>query len=90
MEPSRGTATNRRETTMGSKIGYYTSDSERHDIASRSPFEMYELEAFLGDFASDYDIAAIIDDATAIDYSNGNRYWLGVDLAEVCEQHRIK
>lgn len=49
-------------------------------------FQQYELDAYLGDFAKDYDIGAIIDEATVI--VGGNRYWKSdVDLGEICERH---
>ena len=51
-------------------------------------FEQYELDAYLGEFAEDLDIEAIIDEATEIDYRTGNRYWKdGIDLAEICERN---
>lgn len=37
-------------------------------------FEMYELEAYMGDYADDFDVEAIIDEATYVD-ANGNRRW---------------
>ena len=53
-----------------------------------SRFDYYELEAYLGEFACDYDIDAIIDDATVIDYETGNRFWKDdIDLASICEAH---
>lgn len=67
---------------------------ERSDVLSlmpkRKPFEDYELEAYLGDFISDYDYDSIVEDSTFIDYSTGNRYWKdGIDLAEICAKHDI-
>lgn len=51
-------------------------------------FEINELESYLGDFVEDYDIEAIIDEATEIDYSTGKRYWKNdIDLAEICERN---
>ena len=51
-------------------------------------FEMYELEAFLGEFVSDFDVDAIIDDATYIE--DGNRFWIeGIDLDAICERHAL-
>lgn len=42
------------------------------------------------DFIDDYDIDGIIEEATEIDYSNGNRYWLDdVDLAEIAQRNEL-
>lgn len=52
------------------------------------PFQQYELDSFLGDFASEYDIEAIIEDATTLDYKSGKRYWKqNIDLNEICAEH---
>ena len=51
-------------------------------------YQEYELEAYLGESIDDFDIEAIVDEATEIDYSDGNRYWKeGIDLAEICAKH---
>lgn len=56
----------------------------------KSLFEQYELDAFLGDHAGDYDVDAIVEEATYVDYSDGNRYWAeGIDLADVCARHDL-
>ena len=48
---------------------------------------MYELEAFLGGYASDFDVNAIIEEATVVDGS-GNRYWKeGIDLNGICRRN---
>ena len=51
-------------------------------------FQMYELEALLGDQASDFDIDAIIAEATEID-ADGDRVWtaFGEDLYEIIARH---
>ena len=68
---------------------------ERNDVEryleehgkKRKPFERYELDVFLGDFANDFDIDAIIDEATEID-GRGNRVWRdNIDLNEICARH---
>ncbi len=38
-------------------------------------FQDHELDAMLGEFANDYDREGIIEEATEIDYTTGNRYW---------------
>ena len=46
--------------------------------------QMYELEAFLGEYIDDYDVDAIVEAATEIG-EDGNRYWIeDVDLSEIC------
>lgn len=55
-----------------------------------SAFDYWELIAYLGDYAEDYDIDGIIDEATVIDYATGNRFWAeDIDLAEICERHEL-
>ena len=66
----------------------YRRSVEDRLASTRKPFEMYELEAYLGDFAGDFDVDAIVDEATYVDPRTGNRYWReGVDLNEVCARH---
>lgn len=49
-------------------------------------FEAYELDAFLGEFISEFDVDAIIDDATYI--KGGKRYWKnGIDINDICKKH---
>ena len=54
---------------------------------------MCELAAYLGDFVDDYDIDAIVEEATEIDYSNGNRYWIedirDEDFAEIVRLNEL-
>ena len=58
-------------------------------MPSRSIFHQYELDAYLGDFADDFDVDAIIDEATEV-LPDGNRYWVdGIDLAEICARHDL-
>lgn len=58
--------------------------------SKREPFQMYELEAYLGDFVESYDIGAIIGEATEIDCCSGNRYWVDdIDLADICSRHEL-
>lgn len=53
-------------------------------------FQQYELDAFLGEHKDSFDIEAIIDEATEIDYRTGDRYWAeGIDLAEICAKHEL-
>jgi excisionase family DNA binding protein len=76
----------------GRKIGnawqVYRYSVENRLQENRKPFERYELDAYLGDFADDFDVDAILDEATEIDPRAGNRYWIdGIDLAEICAKH---
>lgn len=78
----------------GRKVGnawqVYRYSVEDRMEQTRKPFEQYELDAYLGDFADDFDIDAIIDEATEVDYRTGNRYWRdGIDLAEICARHDV-
>lgn len=51
-------------------------------------FDYYELEAYLGEWTYQYDMDAIIDDATVVDYETGDRFWKDdIDLWEICEAH---
>lgn len=53
-------------------------------------FQQYELDAYLGDFAGDFDVEAILDEATFVDPKTGNRFWReGIDLAEICQRHDL-
>ena len=54
-------------------------------------FQMYELEAFLGEYIDDYDIDAIIDEATETSYKDGNRYWKvdADELSKIAARHDI-
>lgn len=53
-------------------------------------FERYALEAFLGESIADFDIDAIIEEATEINPKDGNRYWRdGIDLAEIVARHDL-
>ena len=55
---------------------------------SKNLFQECELTAYLGDFIEDFDVEAIVDEATEIGYKTGNRYWKdGIDLAEICAKH---
>lgn len=52
-------------------------------------YERYELEAYIGsENLKDFDIDAIEDEATEIDYGTGNRVWRdGIDLNAICAAH---
>lgn len=52
-------------------------------------FQMYELEAFLGESIDDFDIDAIIDETTETSSKDGNRYWKvdADELAEIAASH---
>jgi hypothetical protein len=70
----------------------YRQDVRRVIVAQDYPtrFQECELDAFLGESAADYDIDAIIEEATDVNYSDGNRYWKnGIDLNEICARHDI-
>ena len=51
-------------------------------------FQMYELEAYLGDFIEDFDVDAIINESTDVD-SDGDRVWTatGDDFIEIVKRH---
>lgn len=56
----------------------------------KSVFQKHELEAYLGGFEGDFDVEAIIGDATEVDFRTGRRYWReGIDLAAICESHDL-
>lgn len=60
-------------------------------MAASNLFQQYELDAFLGDFADEFDVDGIIDEATEIDCKSGNRYWReGIDLSEIAQRHEIE
>lgn len=57
-------------------------------MADRNVYDEHEVDVFLGDEAEEYDYWGIMDEATFED--DGIRYWRpNVDLAEVCERHRV-
>lgn len=65
-------------------------EEEGDEMDTSRLFQMYELEAYLGDYVEDFDVDAIIDEATEIDYSDGNRYWIeGIDLNEIAMRHDV-
>ena len=58
-------------------------------MSDKNIFQQYELDAYLGDFVNDFDVDAIIDEATNFD-PDGNRYWKDdIDLAEICQRHDL-
>lgn len=58
-------------------------------MSDRAIFQQYELDAYLGDFAGDFDVEAILDEATEVG-PDGNRYWKeGIDLTAICERHDL-
>ena len=68
--------------------GTYT----RHDVMEvvmERQFQQYELDAYLGDFAGDFDVEAIVGEVTYVG-SDGNRYWRDLDGDEflrIVESH---
>ena len=46
-------------------------------------FQMYELEAYLGDFVGDFDVDAIVAEVTEVDYRTGNRCWKQLEPDEL-------
>lgn len=55
-------------------------------------FYIDELESFIGDCIEEYDIDAIVDVVTEIDYSSNKRYWKDIseaELFEICEAYRV-
>lgn len=64
---------------------------------TRTQYQAHEIEALLGDYAGDYDIEALVDEITEVDYRTGNRYYteeyrsLDDDgLAQLLERHEIR
>lgn len=56
----------------------------------RELFQYCGLESFLGEYIDDFDVAAIIEEATEIDPRTGNRYWLDdIDLAAIAARHDL-
>lgn len=54
-------------------------------------FQFYELESYLGYYIDDYDIDAIINEATEVDYNDGKLYWIeDVDLDEIADRHMLR
>ena len=79
----------------GRKVGktwyVYRHSVESRLESQRKPFERHELDSYLGDFAEDFDVDAILEEATVVDPRTGNRYWReGIDLAEICQRHDSK
>ena len=53
-------------------------------------FYIDELYEFLGEFAEEYDIDGIVEDATFMDYETQMRYWNDIseeELFEICQNH---
>lgn len=52
-------------------------------------FEPYMLDVYLGT-PDDFDVDAIIEEATEINYEDGKRYWkCDIDLNEICAAHQL-
>ena len=53
-------------------------------------FQQYELDALLGDYADDYDVDAIVEEATEVD-ADGDRVWtaFGNELDDIIERHDL-
>ena len=68
-------------TTTNTNLDRYELDI----IDDTEEFELYSggVESILGDFADDYDVAAIEDALTFIDYETGHRYWKNVSEDEL-------
>lgn len=69
----------------------YDDENTDYDAWSRNRrrlYQPYELESYLGDYIDDYDLDAIVNDATEIDYLTNDRYWIDdIDLAEIVDRH---
>lgn len=55
-------------------------------------FQLHVLEAYLGEYASHYDVDSIIAEATYCDYKRGVIYWVSDDsdfLGAICEKHEL-
>lgn len=57
----------------------------------RRLFQPYELAAFLGECADDFDTTAIVDEATETDPRTGSKVWTvgPEELAEICQRHDL-
>jgi hypothetical protein len=60
------------------------------DMYGREIFEESSfIASYFGEFAEDFDLDAIFDEATEIDPRTGNRYWKDdVDFEEVVARHQ--
>lgn len=59
-------------------------------MTKRNLYQENELEAYLGENINDFDVEAIVDEATEIDYKTGDRYWKDdIDLAAICAAHDL-
>lgn len=78
------------EECAGQRVGRYSVALRNAGRKLGAPFQTCELDAYLGDFRDEYDVDAIIEEVTEIDYRTGNRHWKeGVDLDEVCKRHDV-
>lgn len=75
----------------------YKSATETHlpyaERIERKAYQRAELEAFLGEYAGDYDVDAIEDEATETDPKTGAQLWTPEavrDLMSICERHELK
>ena len=67
------------------------AEGGKEAVCMSTVFQEYELDAFLGDYRDDFDVDAIVDDATAVDYGTGDRVWReDADLNAICEKHERK
>jgi len=74
----------------------YESATDTHlpyaERIERHAYQRYELEAFLGDFLEEYDVAAIEAEATEYDPATGRTVWTPEavrDLWTICERHEL-
>ena len=75
---------------VGNTWSVYRDSVENRIESQRELFQMCQLEAYLGEYADDFDIDAIVEDATVVDYRTGNRYWRDdIDLNEIAQRHDI-
>ena len=60
------------------------------DAQGREIFEECNFIAYFGGYEDDFDLDAIRDEATEIDYRTGNRYWKDdIDFEEIVARHQI-
>lgn len=66
---------------------HYAFVTDKEEDMNENLFQMYELEALLGDFIGDFDVDGIIADATEV--RDGKRYWtvFGDELNVVLAKH---
>lgn len=75
------------------ELAEYEAEAEAFMTAAPAPtYQRYELEAYLGEYADDYDVSAIEAEATEYDPKTGRTVWTPEavrDLWSICERHEL-